>query len=59
MMFLLFIRFAFFALVGITLAAFVISWYRGQSISDWLDETVEYFFAKQPKKEIEKEEVKQ
>lgn len=56
MMFLLFIRFAFFTMIAIVLGAIVISWYHGQSIGEWIDETVEYFLSK-PEKEIEKEEV--
>ena len=54
MMFLLFIT--FFAMIAIVLGAIVISWYHGQSIGEWIDETVEYFLSK-PEKEIEKEEV--
>lgn len=56
MMFLLFIRFAFFALIGILLAAFLISWYNGKLIGEWIDETVEEF-TKQPEKDFKKEEV--
>lgn len=50
MMFLLFIRFAFFLMIAIALIAFWLSWSHGESIHDWLKETVEYYFTDQTNK---------
>lgn len=54
MMFLLMIRFVFFLMIAIVAVAFALAWSHGQSISEWIDETVEYFF-NEDKKNLKKE----